>query len=370
MDGELVLLNPGPSGTSARVKNAMLRGDMCHREADFRELMVRVRAGLRRALNLDGHEAVLLAGSGTAAMEMAVVSSVRPGRALVVVTNGVYGDRMLAIGRTHGIRVYEVSPPGDGLAAWTTPIDPEAVRRELLDHDDVDAVVCVHHETTAGLMNPVAEIGAVVADVGALFVVDAISSTGIEDPDLATVRADIVCGTANKGLHGQPGTSFILCSEKALDRIRQVPARSLYLHAGTYLDAQQNGDVPFTPAVQIVYSLDEALQEYTESGGFEARTRLYRNRAAMVRAGFERIGLEMVVPEAFRSSSVTLLALPPRVTYERIHDELRHRGYVIYGGQGRLASRFFRICTMGEIPWGRLEYLEESLGTGLVAAIG
>lgn len=368
MTDDLVLLNPGPAGTSRRVKDALLRGDMCHREPEFSDLMTTVRTNLLRALNVHGHEAVLITGSGTAAMEMAVINSVRRDRAVLVVNNGVYGDRMARIARANGITVHEVSPAGDELTAWTTPVDPAAIRRALAEHDDVDAVVCVHHETTTGLINPVREIGALLSGTDKLFVVDAISSTGNEDTDLGESGADIICGTSNKGLHGQPGIAFLLCSPKAVERLQEVPPRSLYLHAATYLTPQRKGEVPFTPAVQVLYALDEALREYFDAGGFEARSQLYRQRAALVRAGFDGLGLDILVAPSFRSNSVTMLALPSGVTFDRLHDELKRRGYVIYAGQGNLSSRFFRICTMGEIPWHRLDQLEDALADGLAAA--
>ncbi|MFI6920384.1 pyridoxal-phosphate-dependent aminotransferase family protein [Nonomuraea spiralis] len=365
MDEELILLNPGPACTSKRVKDALLRGDLCHREPEFTELLFRIREALPRCLNLGGtHEALLVTGSGTAAMEMAVISSVRAGRGVLVVNNGVYGDRMIKIAKAHGIPFDEVR------SDWTVPADPEAVRAALAGRDDVDAVVCVHHETTTGLINPIKEIGEVVAESGALFVIDAISGTAIEDQDLAEVKADVICGTANKGLHGLPGMSFILCSEAAIERVQEAPVRSLYLNAAGYLAGQRKGDVPFTPAVQVCYSLDEAIKEYEEAGGFAARTRLYRERAALVRGQFERLGLKILVDEQFRSNTVTMLHLPENVTYAALHDELKKRGYVVYAGQGQLSADFFRICTMGEIPWHRLEQLEDALRESIEAARG
>lgn len=368
MDEDLILLNPGPAGTSQRVKDALLRGDLCHREPEFGELLTRIRSDLPRALCLPGHETLLITGSGTSAMEMAIISSVREDRAVLVVNNGVYGERLLKIARVNGITAYEVKSDSDDLACWTTPVDPEAVRRVLAEHPDVDAVACVHHETTTGLINPVREIGELLRDTDQVFVIDAISGTGNEDQDLGEVGPDIVCGTANKGLHGQPGVSFLLCSPKGIDRIQEVPARSLYLNAATYLASQRKGDIPFTPAVQVCYALDEALQEYFEQGGFPGRTRLYRKRAALVRAGFARIGLEILVKPQCRSNSVTMLHLPASVSYSTLHDQLKLRGYVIYAGQGRLSSGFFRICTMGEIPWPRLKTLEEALAESIQAS--
>ncbi|WP_019815668.1 pyridoxal-phosphate-dependent aminotransferase family protein [Saccharomonospora saliphila] len=368
IDDELVLLNPGPAGTSPAVRNALTRGDLCHREPEFTDLLLSLRSAIPQALGVHHtHESILLTGSGTAAMELAVTNSVRGGRSVLVVVNGVYGDRLAQIARAGGITVHEVSPPGAGLTSWVTPVDPEMVREALVAHPDVDAVACVHHETTTGLINPVKEIGEIVAGTGAVFVVDAISSTANEDQQLSEIHADFICGSANKGLHGLPGLAFVLCSDKGVNRLFEVPARSFYLNAATHLNAQRKGEVPFTPAVQVCYALDEAIREYHEAGGFAARTRLYRDRASLVRRAFDRLGLRILVDERYRGNSVTTLRLPDGVAYRGLHDELKKRGYVIYAGQGGLSADYFRICTMGEIPWYRLEMLEDALEQSIEA---
>ena len=349
-DQPLVLLNPGPSCTSEGVRAALQRGDMCHREAEFSEVLHSIRDSLPRALNVgDTHEAILVTGSGTSAMEMAVISSVREGRSILIIDNGVYGDRLGKIAKANGIATHAVT------SDWTTPANPAEVERVLAAHPDIDAVACVHHETTTGLINPIKQIGDIVARTEACFVIDAISGTAIEDQDLGEVGADIICGTANKGLHGLPGMSFILVSAKAIERLESVPTRSLYLNAATYLNSQRKGDVPFTPAVQICFAFDQAIKEYEAAGGFAARTATYRERAALVRKGFANMGLRMIIDEPYRSNTVNLLHLPDGVTYDELHDALKDEGFVIYAGQGKLAQEYFRVCTMGELSMPTLE---------------
>jgi 2-aminoethylphosphonate-pyruvate transaminase len=357
---DLVLLNPGPAGTSPGVRQALLRGDLCHREEEFTALMTGIREALARGLNVAGtHEAVLIAGSGTAAMEMAVIGSVRAGRKIAIVDNGTYGARLVAMARAHALETVVLEWP------WTRPADPGAVADTLRADPFIDAVACVHHETTTGMLNPVAAIAEAVRDREAVFVVDAISSTAIESPGLGDVAADIVCGTANKGLHGIPGVSFLLVSGKGATRLAAVPRRSVYLDPASLLVAQRAGTVPFTPAVQACYALDQAIAEYAAAGGYEARVRLYRDRAALVREAFGRLGLEILIEPAHRANSVTALRLPAGVGYRELHDQLKQRGYVIYAGQGSLSETHFRIATMGEIPMPRLAALEEALSESL-----
>ncbi len=356
-----VLLNPGPACTSARVRNAFLRGDLCHRESEFTDLLLGLQRKLREALTLPpSYGVVLVTGSGTAAMEMAVSSAVRPGRALVVINNGVYGERLLAIARAHEITVVEVRAP------WTSLPPLDELAAVLSDRHDIDAVVAVHHETTTGLLNPVAEIGRLARQAGVPFILDAISSMGCDPLDAQEIGVDFLIGTANKGYHALPGISFVYVSPLGRERVAEVPARSVYLHIGTYLKQQERGDVPFTPAVQVCYALDEALDELAEQGGVAARIAHYEQRAALVRGGFADRGLvELLAPNMPRSNAVTAVHLPEGVTYTHLHDRLKEQGYIIYAGQGALSAEVFRVATMGDLSLDTLRGFLEALDVAL-----
>jgi 2-aminoethylphosphonate-pyruvate transaminase len=344
-----LLLTPGPVTTTSRVRAALLRGDLCHREPEFATLLAALRADLVAAFGLaETHEAVLLTGSGTAAVESALISLVRPGRAALVVNNGVYGQRLVTIAQAYGITAHELR------SGWTVPADPDQVAAALRRHPDVDVVCCVQHETTTGLLNPVAAIGAAVSGSRACYLVDAISAVGAEQPAAAEVGADVLAGTANKALHGQPGVSFLLLSEAARRRVAEVPPRGLYLALATHLDQQRAGAVPFTPAIPACYALHEALAEYAEEGGFPARAATYQQRAGELRAGLARLGLEPLVAPAHRAASVTAFPVPAGTRYADLHDELKRRGFVVYAAQGPLAGAVFRVAVMGALPAGAI----------------
>jgi 2-aminoethylphosphonate-pyruvate transaminase len=360
VDEPLVLLNPGPACTSERVRSALGRGDMCHREPEFSALLESIRSGLVRSLGLaDSHEAIVVTGSGTSALEMAVISSVRASHKMLVVVNGVYGERIARIARVNGIEVIETRFP------ITVPADPAEIVDVLDRHADVDVVACVEHETSTGLLNPVAELGRALASRPVTFVIDAISSMACEEQDLAAVGADFIAGTANKGLHGLPGMSFVLASHAGIERLQAVPERSLYLNAATYLAGQRKGDVPFTPAVQVCYALDEAIKEFEEHGGHKRRAEDYRERAELVRRGYQDLGLEILIEEPYRANCVTALRLPDGMDYPTLHDRLRRRGFVIYAGQGNLSSEIFRVATMGHLSLPTLSRFLDALGDSL-----
>lgn len=355
-DAPALLLNPGPVNVTTRVARALLRGDLCHREPEFADLQADVRRRLVDTLAPGGdHAAVLLTGSGTAAMEAAVSSLVGPDERLLVCRNGVYGERLAHIARAHGLDHTTLDAP-----SWFDAIDPAALAAALDADPLVRVVAVVHHETTTGLLNPVRALAEVCRTRGRALLVDAISSLGGEELELAGWGLDAVIGTANKCVRGLPGVSFVLCRRGLLERAAAWPPRSLYLHLPAYFAEQERGGIPFTPAVQVTYALREALAELAEEG-VAARARACRALAERLRAGAGRLGLDLLLPAERRSSTVTTIALPAGWSYERLHDALRAAGFVIYAGQGDLRRRAFRVATMGPLDEADVDRLLEAL---------
>lgn len=352
---EAVLLNPGPAITTDRIHRAVGGPDLCHREPDYTELFGDVRTKLLRAAGVgDDWAVVLLAGSGTAAMEAMTIAAVRPGRTLLVCRNGIYGERIETIAHRAGIETVVVSAPD------LEPIDPTAVAAMLDADPAIDAVAVVHHETTTGLLNPVHEIAALTAERDMLLLCDAISSLGAEELDLAAGGIDIVASTSNKCLHGLPGCAFLLVSPRGQRRIEEVPPRSLYFDLAAYLRAQSKRTVPFTPAIPALYGLDAALDELFDEGVAE-RKAVYRTRMAYLDDALAALGLEARVAPAHRSRSVRSLPLPPGMDYATLHDRMKDAGYVIYAGLGDAAATTFRVCALGALSVETLEGFVETL---------
>jgi len=332
----VILLNPGPVNVSPRVTAALARGDLCHREPECAALLDRIRTRLVEAFApTGGHTAVLVTGSGTAALEMAVTSVLSERGRLVVAANGVYGERMAAIAAAARLPHTVVAGP------WTEP--PDLARVEAaLQAPDVEALAVVHHETTTGLRNPVPELAALARRHGKLLLVDSVS--GLAGDPLDVGACDLVVGTAGKCIQAFPGIAFVLVRDAVLERLVAYPPRSLYLSLATYV----RHPMPFTPAVQLAYALDEALAELLEET-VAGRIARYAAAAAALRAGFARLGLECVLPPAWRSNTITSLRLPPGRTYADLHDGLKARGFVIYEGQGWFAREAFRVANMGAL---------------------
>lgn len=358
-DREWVLLNPGPANTSPSVRRALLMPDLCHRESEFFEMMRRCRERLVRLaapasppadtpaasgdpVRSSDWTAVLFTGSGTAAVEAALCSVVPRDRALLVVNNGVYGDRMLRIARAHAINTVVLNYQN------VTPADPADVLRALDDYPEVSHVALVHHETTTGLLNPVGDVVGAAARRGRRVIVDAVSSLFGEPLDLAQDGLDFVAASANECLQGIPGISFVLGRRPSLEALAGRPPRSVYLDLFGHWTLQEADNTPFTPAAQVLHAMEQALGELAEEG-VARRLARYAQNARMVREGMARLGFTVLVPEAARSNILTTFRLPAGLAYDALHDAMKRRGYIIYAGQGDLGTHAFRVSNMGTL---------------------
>jgi 2-aminoethylphosphonate-pyruvate transaminase len=338
----MILLNPGPVNVSPRVRAALAREDLCHREPECAALLAGIRGRLVAAFAPGGgFDAVLLTGSGTAALEAAVTSVCSARGRLVVAANGVYGERIVAMAAAARVPHTVVE------SGWTEPPDLERLA-EAATAADVEAIAVVHHETTTGLLNPVAAVGRIARQHGKLLLVDSVSGLAGDALDVDGVGGDLVVGTGGKCIQGFPGMAFVLVRSAVMPRLLDHPRRSLYLSLPVHWEAQRRDSTPFTPAVQIAYALDEALAELLEEG-VAARIARYAAAAALLRDGFARLGLECLLPAERRSNTITALRLPPGRTYAELHDGLKARGFVVYEGQGRLREAIFRVANMGHL---------------------
>jgi 2-aminoethylphosphonate-pyruvate transaminase len=342
-DQEWILLNPGPANTTPTVRAALVMPDLCHREPEYFDMMRRCRAEVTRlAGGGTDWTTVLFTGSGTAAVEAAIASAVPADRALLVVDNGAYGDRMLRIARAHGIAAHAVK------SDIFTPVRPDDVDAALAAHPEASHVALVHHETTTGLLNPVAAVARVAERRGRRLIVDAMSSLFGEPLDVTQEPLDFVTASANKCLQGIPGIAFVLARRTALAALKGRAPRSVYLDLHAHFATQEQDNTPFTPAVQVLHAMEQALAELAQEG-VGRRIARYAENARVLREGLGRLGLEILVAPEGRSSILTTFRLPSGVAYDPLHDALKRRGYVIYAGQGDLRTYAFRVANMGTL---------------------
>jgi len=349
-----LLLNPGPVTVTTRVRQALLRPDLCHREPEFSELQAAIRTDLIKVYDLKPADwsAILLTGSGTAAVEAMLTSLVPADGRILIIDNGVYGTRMAKMAAAYGIEHDTVT------AGWGEPVN-NGVVEEQLKSGDYSHLAIVHHETTTGRLNDLAAIGRLAELYQAEMLIDAVSSFGAEAIDFDNWPVAGCAATANKCLHGIPGVSFVITHREALER---GTSRNVYLDLETYEQQQIAGGTPFTQSVQCCYALAEALAEFFEAGGWQSRREHYRRRMALVREGFEGQGIEPLLPADASSCVLNAFRLPAGMEYAQLHDTLKTAGFIIYAGQGELASTIFRIAVMGAVSESDLQRLVEEVG--------
>ncbi|KWF11784.1 2-aminoethylphosphonate aminotransferase [Burkholderia pseudomultivorans] len=345
----MLLLNPGPVTLTERVRRSLLQPDLCHRESEFFDLQDEARARLVAAYELDPAEwtAVLMTGSGTAAVESMIAALVPQDGKLLVIENGVYGERITQIATQYGI-AHDVLKH-----EWMQAPDLAQIAARL-DAGGYSHVAVIHHETTTGRLNDLGAIADVCRARGVKLLVDGVSSFGAEAIDFAGGDIDAVAATANKCLHGVPGAAFVIVRRSALAK---AASRTYYLDLGRLAKLQDQRNTPFTPSVHAYYALVEALREFDEAGGWRARHARYKALADQAQAGLAARGMPLVLPEGASSVVLRAYRLPQGVTYETLHDGLKARGFVIYAGQGGLSKELFRISTMGAIEAADVERL-------------
>ncbi len=319
-----VLFNPGPVNLDTVVKSNLFNVELSHRQPEFRELYDRVARGLFEATGLgpESHRLSLLHGSGTLAVDAGLTSLVR-GRVLVV-DNGVYCRRLARTLATLGENTVSEHAAGLGL-----PPDVDALEAQVRS-EGPDWIAMVHHETTTGLLNPVAEITDIAQRHGCRLFIDAVSSLPVHPID---AQADVICFNSNKCLESLPGIAGVFWA-RDLAAQATVPV----LDVSAYAEG-----IPSTPNVQAFIALDIALELLAA----EDRAARYRRLAERVwQAGGARF--EPLLAEPHRSHVLTAFRLGGRDFEQLLRLGLEH-GYVIYPGQEALRGEIFRVANMGAL---------------------
>jgi len=357
-----LLLTPGPLTTDAAVREAMME-DWGSRDPAFIALTAELRARLLAVANAgDSHVAVPIQGSGTYALEAAAATLLGPDDTLLVLINGAYGERMATIARRLGRRVT--------VLRWAEhqPVDLGKVRARLAADPAITHVAAVHCETTTGLLNPLPEIAAAVAEAGRVLIVDAMSSFGALPLDAATLPAPVVLASSNKCLQGAPGIAFALVERALLAGCEgRSTSTALDLYA-QWRGFEANGQWRFTPPVQVAAALVEALRGLEAEGGPAARLARYQANCDTLLAGAEALQLRLYLAPTLQAPIIATFHAPPApFNFGRFYDALVRRGFVIYPGKLTEADTF-RIGCIGAVMPGDMARLVEALGPALAEA--
>lgn len=338
----MLILSPGPANISERVRNALTRPDIGHREPEFTRLLQGTRSLLLDVCGVpQGYCCAVMGGSGTTGIEATITSLCGITSGVLILANGVYGERAAQIAQVFGV------PNTLAKFDWTCPLPLDQVE-ELVGATTHDVVYLIHHETTTGTLNPLREVAAIAKRHRKWVMVDAVSSVAGEELDLPGWGVDLIIGSANKCIRGVPGVAFVVLSQELLEVLsgrRQVAFSTDLVGA---LIKEEAGETPFTPPVQTMYALREALRELLEEG-VQQRIAHYRSIAKTLRQGLTSLELAFLVSPEHLSNTMTSVMLPEGVSYADLHAPLKTRGYVIYKSQGHLSDTTFRLGTVGLI---------------------
>ena len=339
------LLTPGPLTTSRGVKLAML-ADWGSRDVEFRKVVLDIRRELLRIAGCDDtYECVIMQGSGTFAIE-AALGSLAPQRRkkTLVVANGAYGERAANILEKLG-RPHERVSKTD-----TTQIQPQHFTRVLDADASLTHVWLIHCETTSGIVNPLSDLAREIKSRGRLLMVDAMSSFGALEINMARDGIDVLVSSSNKCIEGVPGFSYVLLKRELLVAC-EGQSHSVVLDLfEQWKSLQASGQFRFTPPTHALVAFHQALQELEQEGGTQMRLRRYQRNASVLINGLSALGLVPLLSgnEAGPIIQTFLTPSDPNFRFEDFYERLRSRGFAIY--PGKLTQRdSFRIGTIGQL---------------------
>lgn len=343
-----ILLTPGPLSTSPTVRAALLR-DWCTWDDDYNlGIVTPIREGLAKlasATKPQDYTAVLMQGSGTFSVEAMIGTSVPADGKLLVLANGEYGNRLGRIAQT--LKINTVVHDSGELA----PPDLGKLEAALRADAAITHVVCVHNETTTGMLNPLVDIARIVKGAGRIFLVDSMSAFGGIPLDVAELGIDFIVSSANKCIQGVPGFGFVIARKtelaKCLGRSRSV---SLDVYDQWQGMEKGHGKWRFTSPTHVVRAFAQAMQELDEEGGVPARFARYTENQRRLVAGMEGLGFRCVLPHELHSPIITGFYNPeaPGYDFMKFYDLLKGKGFVIYPGKVT-GINSFRIGTIGHV---------------------
>lgn len=357
MDDDIpyLLLTPGPLTTTRTVRESMLR-DYSTWDVDYNTVVNDIRRRLVELAttpnNAGEFTSVLMQGSGTFGVEATVGSVIPADGCLLVVNNGAYGERIRTIAERLCIDTVEAQ------FAETEPPSVDVVDRLLNENPQVTHVAVVHCETTTGMLNPAAEIGACAKRHGKTVILDAMSSFGGIPMTMDSMSADFLISSANKCVQGVPGFAFVVARRAELERCEgRARSLSLDLYDQWRVMEDNGGKWRYTSPTHTVRAFAQALDELDAEGGVAARERRYAANQQRLVAGMREIGYATLLPDELHSPIITSFHEPATdFDFADFYNRLKARRFVIYPGKVTDADTF-RIGTIGNVHAGDIDEL-------------
>jgi alanine-glyoxylate transaminase/serine-glyoxylate transaminase/serine-pyruvate transaminase len=338
-----LLLGPGPSDAHPRVLTAMTTPLLGHLDPQFMDLMFETQEMCRQVYRTKNKMTLPISATGTAGMETCLVNLLEPGDKAVCATMGYFGNRMVEIAGRTGAQVTRIDEP------WGKVFELDKLR-DTLKAVRPKVLALVHAETSTGALQPMAEVGKLAREFGALTVVDAVTSVGCTPVEVDAWELDAVFTCSQKGLGCPPGLSPITMSERAMDAIknRKTKCQSWYFDL-SLLGTYWGGDRAYhhTGPISMVYALREGLRIVLEEG-LEARWARHQRNHLALKAGLEALGLTYTADPKHQLPQLNAVRIPAGVDDLACRKRLLSEfGIEIGGGLGDFKGVAWRIGLMG-----------------------
>ncbi len=379
-----ILLNPGPATTTDTVKYAQIVSDICPREKDFGDIMEFISRELTSFVGSNKEYAsVLFGGSGTAAVE-SIISSVVDDDIILIINNGAYGKIICEIAEIYDLNYIEfkgspvygidyfkleeiislVNKKGisimDTSEKYTDILGKYNIKNEFKRKRKISHIAVVHHETTTGILNDICRIGSMCRKYDIDLIVDAMSSFAGIPIKMDEANIKYLASSSNKCIQGMAGISFVIAQRRALNNTKRIKARNLYLNLfKQYEYFNQNYQMRFTPPVQVLYALKQAIIEAKQET-IEKRNKRYVECCEILWECLDKLNLKILVPKEKSSMLLTSVIEPELIGYnfKDLHDFMYIRGFTIYPGKVSSYDTF-RIANIGDIyPENMMKFTE------------
>jgi 2-aminoethylphosphonate-pyruvate transaminase len=338
------LLTPGPLTTTKTVKEEMLL-DRCTWDQDYKDITQKIRTQLLEFASVpqEAYTTVLMQGSGTFVVESVMTTAIGEQDKVLIVTNGAYGERIVKMAQTIGLNYVEYG------VAYNEYPEEKDIRRLLEEDQQITHIAMVHCETTTGILNPIDMISKLAKEFDKTLIIDAMSSFGGIEINVAELGIDYLISSANKCIQGVPGFGFVIAN---LDKLKACEgnARSLSLDLyDQWKEMDKDGKWRYTSPTHVVSAFAKAMEELVEEGGIPARFARYQQNNHLLREQLEKVGIHAYISADKQSPIITTFLFPSeQFSFEQFYAYVKERGYVIYPGKLTDVDTF-RIGNIGEI---------------------
>ena len=348
---------PGPTPVPERVLQALGSHPIGHRSKDFQNIVKSTTENLKW-LHQTKNDVLAITGSGTAAMEAGIINTLSKGDKVICGENGKFGQRWVKVAQKFGLEVIEIN------SEWGTPLDPKKFK-QILENDknkEIKAVIITHSETSTGVINDLETISQYVRNhKESLSIIDCVTSLGACNVPVDKWKLDIVASGSQKGYMIPPGLSFLSMSEKAWKASETSDLPKFYLDLASYKKSLLNNSNPYTPAVNLMFALDEALKMMREEGLDNIFKKHERYKLAISEAA-KTLNLKLFASQESLSPAITAIKAEG-FDGELFRKKIQNKYNIqLAGGQDSLKGKIFRV--------GHLGYINNQDIISVISAIG